>query len=196
MKINVIICLFFSSLTLAFVGNPVQNIADGKYIKIDSCIYVKFKGKPERCFYQTPLGDVTTFEYKPASEAGDSNILYSVALYKETQGTISDSNQLIKAINLKFISLVNTEETGITNLNGKILYKDEAVQDSKKVIKFEVLFTNLSEFDQIEGEKDVIYSARYIKCKDAVLKLWTYTKSNKKNKMIDDFFNTLRFNKQ
>lgn len=180
---------------LSFAFNPDKTSQNGNYTQVDSCTYVKFNGKPERCFYQTPLGDVTNLEYRPASDAVDSNLLYSATLYKESMASTLTSEQLQTAINLKLNTLVSSEEMMINNLKGKILFKKDLVVDNCQVLKYKILFTNLSEMDQIEGQKDVIYNTEFLKCKDHILKLSTYTQTNKENIMIDVFFNSLQIKK-
>jgi len=194
MRVAGVLGLLLIIVLCAFEANHYDSAQPAKYIKVDSSIYVKFRGEPKRYFYQTPLGDVTIFEYKPEPEAADSNCLYSVAIYKPPMGEPGTQTLPTTAADLLFNSLITSEETGLYSIGGKILSKNEFTDDNRSGIRYKVLFTGLTEMNQIEGLKDVVYNVKYLKYKGAVIKMWVYTALNKENKALEDFFSNLKFN--
>lgn len=161
---------------------------------VDENVRVTFPGKPIRFFYQTPLGDITIYEFKPEANLIDSNSLYSIALYKTSVDEIKDISLLHQQTEAKYNEVISSDEMSVSSLGGKILSKEEISYKNTRGIRMKVLFSDLSELNEIEGQKNVIYNAVYLKQKGVVIKLWIYTPVNKENKKIDKFFYSLSFN--
>jgi hypothetical protein len=193
MRIVGILFLIFS-LTLLYTDRQLygQN-SEYTNFKVEENIRVAFAGKPTRYFYQTPLGDITIYEYKPEAIV-DSNSLYSIALYKTSGEEIKDINLSNRQTDVKYTEIINSDEMSVNNLGGKILAKEDINYKGANGTRMKILFSNLSELNEIEGQKNVIYNVIYLKQKSWVIKLWTYTPASKENKKIDIFFNSLTFN--
>jgi len=177
---------------ISILSSYSQKIS-AEYFRVDSNILIKFIGKPEKYFYQTPLGDITIFEYKPEINANDSNCLYSIALYRPPLDEVKDNKLSNLQLEVKFNSIISSEDIANGNLGGKVLSKNEIILNGIRRIRMKILFSGLTELNEIEGQKDIIYNAEYLRYNDIVIKLWTYTPLNKENMKIYSFFNSLRF---
>jgi hypothetical protein len=190
-----VVCLIYGFMLLKPNFQLFGQNHDVVNFKVDSSIYVKFRGNPTRYFYQTPLGDITIYEYKPQANANDSNCLYSIALYRTSAEEANAGNLSDLQMTARLNEIINADEMAVNNLNGKILSKDEVIYKDVSGIRMKILFSDLSELNEIEGQKNIIYHAAYFKSKGLIIKLWTYTPSNKENNKINYFFNSLSFSK-
>lgn len=193
MRIVGILFLIFSLTFLCLDRQLYGQNSEYTNFKVEENIRVAFAGKPTRYFYQTPLGDITIYEYKPEAIV-DSNSLYSIALYKTSGEEIKDINLSNRQTDVKYTEIINSDEMSVNNLGGKILAKEDINYKGANGTRMKILFSNLSELNEIEGQKNVIYNVIYLKQKSWVIKLWTYTPASKENKKIDIFFNSLTFN--